>query len=117
MAGEREELSLLPVLESESAAAINSSYIMAAPQIITLVLLMISTSYCRSIPLRRLQSSFIVMSQNSKRKAPLSSTSAEPSDGQPEPVYRAQGLVAVHKPLTWTSQDVGKNAAYMFHLD
>jgi hypothetical protein len=78
---------------------------MATSHIVTLmlVLLMISSSLSRSTSLRRLHPSFIAMSQN-KRKA-LSSTA---EDGQPQPVYRAEGLLAVHKPLTWTSQDVGK---------
>ncbi|KAL3775508.1 hypothetical protein ACHAWO_003040 [Cyclotella atomus] len=76
---------------------------MATSHIIKLLLLMISLQLSRSTSLRRLHPSFIVMSQN-KRKA-LSSTT-DSSDGQPPPVYRAEGLMAVHKPLTWTSQDV-----------
>ena len=57
---------------------------------------------------RRLHPSFVVMNKN-KRKA-LSSAS-EPTEAPP--VYRAQGLVAVHKPLTWTSQDVGEESTHL----
>jgi hypothetical protein len=87
-------------------------WMMATSHIIKLLLLMISLQLSRSTSLRRLHPSFIVMSQN-KRKA-LSSTT-DSSDGQPPPVYRAEGLMAVHKPLTWTSQDVGKKLL-VYHI-
>lgn len=70
-----------------------------------LFLLMIITLSTQSILLRsrHRHSSFIVMSKNNKRKAQLLST---PDSTEGPPLYKAQGLVAVHKPLTWTSQDV-----------
>ena len=76
---------------------------MQSPRTLTLALFMILLSSNRSFS-RRLYPSFIVMSKN-KRKG-LYSTSSEPTEAPP--IYRAQGLIAVHKPLTWTSQDVGK---------
>ena len=45
---------------------------------------------------------------NSTSSSPVATTNADTSQSssQPPPLYLAEGLVAIHKPLTWTSNDV-----------
>ena len=57
----------------------------------------------------------IMMAGTSMSYSATNSTSSSPvattketlqSSSQPPPLYLAEGLVAIHKPLTWTSNDV-----------
>ena len=44
---------------------------------------------------------------NSTSSSPVATTKETlQSSSQPPPLYLAEGLVAIHKPLTWTSNDV-----------
>ena len=87
-------------------------------QIILLMILpslILGTSPVRAIYTHHiLSSSFVIMKPSSKhhwqrkRKHAASESPSDPNANASSaaPLYRAQGLVAIHKPLTWTSQDV-----------
>lgn len=80
------------------------------PIVFTLLMILPSLTFCIKRPHHysaRLHSAFVIMKphKNQHRQRKRKATESNEADSSSSP-YRAQGLVAIHKPLTWTSQDV-----------